>query len=148
MREIASVSDIIPEVDRLAASPHRSLGNWTLAQACKHLADSFDGSIEGFNMGRHRFKRWFFRRRMLAHAFTKGIPRGATVDPALTPPADVDQPQARAELRRAIERYLGHRGRLKPHPLFGRMSRAEWDRLHCVHAAHHLSLLVPLDSRG
>jgi len=59
------------------------------------------------------------------------------------PPAHVELGPAIEELRRAIDRYLGHRGRLRPHPLFGCLSRADWDRLHCVHAAHHLSLQAP-----
>jgi nitrite reductase (NO-forming)/hydroxylamine reductase len=42
-----------------------------------------------------------------------------------------------------LARYLQHDGRLHAHPLFGNMPRETWDRVHCVHCAHHLSFVIP-----
>lgn len=126
----------------MQARAHHILGNWTLAQVCKHLADSINGSIDGVDLRRHRFKRWFIAKRMLAWTLKNGIPPGITVDPNLTPPPGVDMATALAELQGAIRRYQSHRGKLRPHPLFGRMDRPIWDRLHCVHCAHHLSFIT------
>jgi hypothetical protein len=53
---------------------------------------------------------------------------------------------ARAEaeaLRAALRLFAAHSGPLATHPFFGTLSRAEWDRLHCIHCAHHLSFAVP-----
>ncbi len=98
--------------------------------------------MDGLDLSRHRFKRWFMAKRMLAWTFENGIPRNVTVDPRITPPGEVDLASALAELVRAVDRYKAFHGRLKAHPLFGRMDRPTWDRLHCVHCAHHLSFIV------
>lgn len=140
-----TISDILTDV-RTIGSNHRALGNWSLAQTCKHLADTIQASMDGFDLSRHRFKRWFLARRLLTYTYAHGIPKGYTVDARLTPPAGVDLEAAMAELERAVARYRDHRGRLHPHPLFGRLSREGWDRLHCFHAAHHLRLIVPADA--
>jgi len=99
--------------------------------------------MDGFDLGRHRLKRWFFRRPLLAVTYRYGIPRGYTVDPKLTPPPDVELKAAMADLEQASARYQAHAGRLHAHPLFGRLSRKGWDRLHRFHCAHHLRFLIP-----
>ena len=68
---------------------HRAVRNWTLAQICRHLTDSFTGSMGGFDLRNHRVKRFLMKRKMLQVALTKGIPENYTVDPRLTPPPDV-----------------------------------------------------------
>jgi len=141
----AELSDSLADVQRIRGA-HRALGNWTLAQTCKHLADTIQGSMDGFDLSRHRLKRWFIAKRLLAHTYVHGIPKSYTVDPRLTPPPGVDLDAAIADLEEAIARYRDHRGPLHPHPLFGRLSREGWDRLHCFHAAHHLRLIVPVDA--
>jgi len=136
----ASIEEVVPEVRRLAPS-HRTTGSWSLGQICRHLADSFMGSMEGFDLRNHRLKRLLFSRQMLHSALTKGIPLNYTVDPRLTPPGDVSLSDGFEALEVAIGRYLAHGGPLHAHPLFGAMSRETWDRVHCVHCAHHLSLV-------
>ena len=121
------------------------MGHWSLAQICKHLADSIHGSLDGFDMRNHRVKRFFLSKRLLRSMFEQGIPRGYTVDPRLTPPAQVDLDDAVSALDRAIARYQDHRGRLRPHPLFGDMPRETWNRVHRFHCAHHLSFVIPAD---
>jgi hypothetical protein len=138
----ADLSEVMPEVRRLL-SGHRTLRNWTLAQVCRHLADTINASMDGFDLRRHRFKRCLFSRPLLAVTYRYGIPRGYTVDPKLTPPPDADMTQALADLEAAIRRYAAHRGEPQPHPLFGRLSRPGWDRLHCFHCAHHLRFVLP-----
>ena len=84
---------------------HRTTGNWTLAQVCKHLADSVNGSIDGFDLRQHRIKRTLFKRPLLWYTFRWGIPREYTVDPALTPPREIDIEAALVELTPSIQRY-------------------------------------------
>lgn len=131
----------MPDVHRLV-SAHLTVANWSLAQTCEHLMHSFVGSMEGFDLRNHRVKRFFIRRQMLRVALTTGIPRGWTVDPKITPREDVDLGDAVDGLDAAIRRYLAHTGGLYAHPLFGKMPRETWDRIHCVHSAHHLSFVV------
>ena len=135
----------MPEVHRLVPA-HETVGNWSLGAICKHLADSFTGSIEGFDLRNHRIKRFLMKRKMLQVALTKGIPRNYTVDPNITPPPHVDLQAGMAVLAGPIERYLAYDGRLRAHPLSGRLPAASWHRPHSVHLAHHLSFAIPLDS--
>ena len=139
---LEDLSQIMPEVRRLEVS-HRTVARWTLGQICKHLADGINGSIDGFDLSRHRLKRFFFAKQLLRYTFRYGIPPNYRVDPSLTPPDEVDASAAIDELARAIARYQAHRGPLRPHPLFGTMRRDVWDRVHRVHCAHHLSFAIP-----
>ena len=140
------LSQVVPEVERVRPA-HRTVGLWSLAQICKHLADSINGSIDGFDLSNHRFKRFFLARRLLQYTFRYGIPAGYTVDSNLTPPPSVDLSEAVGALTRAVERYAGHSGPLQAHPLFGKMPRDVWDRVHCFHCAHHLSFVLPTEDQ-
>ncbi len=138
-----NLDEVVADVATLSLG-HRTVGAWTLGQICRHLADSFHGSIDGFDLSNHRIKRFFIRRQMLRVALTKGIPPNYMVDPALTPPADAALEPTIEDLSGAIERYRDHSGDLKAHPLFGRMQREVWDQVHRVHCAHHLSFAIPM----
>jgi len=98
-------------------------------------------------MTRHADKRPWKRRVLLWFTFALGIPEGVVVDPRLTPPDGVSSDDGMTALRDALVRYQRHTGPLFPHPLFGRMSRRAWDRLHRVHAAHHLGFIAPTSGR-
>ena len=132
----------MPEVERVAAS-HRTLVNWSLPQICKHLADSVNGSIDGFDLRRHRIKRFLFRKLLLLYTLRYGIPRNYLVDPGIEPVKDLTLDDGVHQLGQAIKRYQSHTGPLQAHPLFGKMSRDVWDRIQCIHCAHHLSFVVP-----
>ncbi len=140
-----ALDEVFPDAATLARG-HRTVGVWSLGQICKHLADSFHGSIDGFDLSNHRIKRLFLKRVMLNEVLTKGIRPNYTVDPAITPPVGVELLPVMEELGGAIKRYRDHVGELKAHPLFGCMARDVWDRVHCVHCAHHLSFAIPGES--
>ncbi|NOS99929.1 MAG: DUF1569 domain-containing protein [Phycisphaerales bacterium] len=139
----ADLTGIMPEVARLRRG-HRTVGQWTLAQMCRHLADSFHGSIDGFGTNRHRIMRVFIGRRALRRVFAaNGIGAGFTVTERLNPPSDAALDPSAADLDAAIRRFLAHCGPWDVHPFFGRLTREEWTRLHRIHSAHHLSFAIP-----
>ena len=147
MRRVLAFKDfgeLLQEVQRLIPA-HRTVGRWTLAQVCRHLADTITGSMDGFDLRRHRLKRFFLSKRLLQYTYRHGIPPGYTIDPKLTPPPNVKLDEALAAMERAVERYRSYRGRLRAYPLFGDLSREKWDQLHCFHGAHHLSFVIPTD---
>ena len=43
----ATLDQIMPDVDRLMERGHSTVGKWTLAQICHHLAVALDGSVQG-----------------------------------------------------------------------------------------------------
>lgn len=136
------LSEVMPEVLRLRRGYTRA-GQWSLAQVCKHLADSLNGTIDGFDLSRRRFERWFLAKPLLWLTYRYGIPSGYTIDPKLTPQPDVELDESIESLRQAVERYERHTGSVHPHPLFGRLSRTAWNRMQRFHSAHHLSFLIP-----
>ncbi len=137
-----SLSEVMPEVDRLLQG-HRTVGNWSLAQICSHLAGSFIFSVEGFPAR----VPWLIRKTIgpLAkrEVFGKGRMReGIKLPEKFTPPSGLDARAEAEALRAALNVYSAHAGPLADHPMFGRLSRDEWTRLHCIHCAHHLSFVV------
>lgn len=136
-----SLDQILPEVRRLRPA-NTPLRRWSLAQVCRHLADTIHGSMDGFDMTLHAGKPLWERRVLLWVTFALGIPEGVVVDPKLTPPEGLRLDDGIAALDNALARYQRHTGPLRPHPLFGHLSRREWDRLHRVHAAHHLGFIA------
>lgn len=137
-----NLSEVLIDVQTMQSRSHQSLGNWTLAQVCRHLADTINGSIDGIRLGGHRLRRIFLGRRILVWTLKNGIPPGVTLDTKLNPPPDCQFDSSFLELKLAVDRYANHRGPLKPHPIFGHLNRKDWDRLHCFHCAHHLSFVV------
>ncbi len=138
-----NLGEILPEVDRLRAGC-RTVGRWSLGQICWHLSESFVGSIEGFGVRRHLFMRTFLGRIALRRVFqTQSIDAGFTVTDRLDPPEDAGVATSVASLEAAMDRYRSYSGAMGVHPFFGRLTRSEWDRLHCIHSAHHLSFATP-----
>lgn len=143
------LSEVMPDVGRLDAG-NRTTGNWSLAQICRHLADSLAGSMDGFGVDNHRVMRWLMGRRAFRSLLTDGLAAGFTVSEKLNPPPNLNRDEMIEMLAGAIERYMAHTGALHFHPFFGHLTREEWDRLHLIHCAHHLSYAIPcsLDARS
>lgn len=141
---LEDLSQVLPEVRRLLKG-HHTVGQWTLGQICRHLADTINASIDGFDLRNHRIKRRLCGKLMLRLTFRWGIPAGYTVDAALSPLEGSDLDQALVDLERAVARYQAFDGPLQPHPLFGRLSRSMWDRMHRFHCGHHLSFAIAAD---
>jgi hypothetical protein len=140
----SGLDDILAEVERLRAGC-RMVGRWSLGQICRHLADSFDGSVNGFGVRRHWLMRTVFGRVAIRRVFATGrIDAGFTVTERLNPPESAPLDESVARLAAALDRYRSHDGSMGIHPFFGRLSRAEWDRLHVIHSAHHLSFAIPV----
>jgi hypothetical protein len=137
-----TLDDIMPEVERLRTG-HTTVGAWSLAQICRHLATAtrrvvdlpasteFDPSL----LVPEDRKRQVFESGVLP----EGLP-----GPAEIMPTEVLGEQEEAEgLRAALDHYRASPGPAAPHRFFGRLTKAEWDRLVLIHCAHHLSFAVP-----
>jgi hypothetical protein len=71
------------------------------------------------------------------------IKEGMKTLESLAPKPDLDDRAEAEALRASIAYYLAHPLPRASHPFFGRMTAEEWDRLHCIHCAHHLSFVLP-----
>jgi hypothetical protein len=140
--EFSSYQGILDDARYLASRPTRQLGNWSLGEICEHLASAMNMAVDG-----PPFKpSWLIRivgplikKRYLSRPFKPGfkLPSNAT---ALMP-SGADADKGIAALARAIERIQRTIDR-KPHPVFGRMTNEEWDRMQYLHSAMHSSFIV------
>lgn len=139
--KVTSLADVQRWLDRMERSPRAdSTGAWPLGAVLDHLAQSIEMSMDGYpqpkselfqkTAGSAAFSFFKFRGQM-THGLDEPIP-GA---PALAPGADW-KPQA-ARLRRAVQRFEGHQGPLRPHFAYGMLSKADYALAHTFHIANH-----------
>lgn len=145
-----SLDEVVRDAEQLLAAGYTKTGNWSLAQACGHLACWFRYQVDGFPPIPLLLRPvlWALRntvgRRMAKRLVRGGKMRdGVPTIPQSVPEPDGDDAAAVAALREAVRRWEGHAGPMHPSPLFGRMTKEEWRNGHLIHCAHHLSFLVP-----
>jgi hypothetical protein len=133
---------VAADIGDLQAKGYQRCGNWTLGQICDHLAIFMRGSVDGFSwtmpwifrvtIGR------FFLQRILRQ---KKMAAGVRVPKVFLPGESADDVASVESLLQLVRRYQDHTGPMAPSPFSGELSRQEWDQLHLIHAAHHLSFL-------
>jgi hypothetical protein len=143
--ELVSLDRVMPEVELLLGG-HSVTGNWTLGQICHHLATTMRYTVEGWpdrapwvvrrTIGPVVARRMFGQGKML-----EGIKLSEKMK--LIPPPALDDRAEAEGLRAAISYYISSSNLFEEHPFFGPLSREKWDRLHCMHCAHHLSFAWP-----
>lgn len=143
--------DEVPvEVDRLIKGGHRTVGRWTLAQICTHLAASIRLTIAGAALASvteppppavERARRIARQRFFRSGTFPDGVEMPTE---AIAPgPADADPKLAAEALREAIARFLDADGPFPIHPYLGPLDRDEWLAFHRIHCGHHLGFAHP-----
>lgn len=132
----------MPEVDRLRAG-HTTVGRWSLAQICVHLARTIDLSLDfppadaPATREQAVFRRFFFR----SQTFPEGQ---GLAHPSQEPAAGVEQGESVEALRVAVARLASHVGPFAAHPVLGPLEHDQWLLFHTRHAAHHLSFAAPV----
>lgn len=144
------LDDVVRDAERLLANGYEKAGNWDLAQVAGHLAEWLRFPVEGFPKAPAPIRAIFWvlrktvgRKKLLTYLETKSFPAGKPTFPETVPPPGGDPRAAVEKLRQAAGRLKGHTGPIVPSPLFGHMTRDEAVGMQLVHAAHHLSFLVP-----
>ncbi|MFO1042823.1 MAG: DUF1569 domain-containing protein [Planctomycetaceae bacterium] len=137
----ASLSDLLRDAEKLAASNVRTLGNWSFGQILKHLAMSIDSSIDGTGFMLRAPVRWLMSLLMKKKFLTQPIPAGfKSVQQFIPNTTSVEE--GLTLLRTAIERQQREPNRAL-HPAFGKLSNAEWDAFNLRHSELHMSFVVP-----
>jgi Protein of unknown function (DUF1569) len=141
----SNLTEVMPEVDRLLGG-YSPVGQWSLGQVCQHLATTLRFSIEGWPtrapwLVRRTIGRIIGRRILSTGLIREGVKLSA--ESGMIPRPDLDDRAEAEALRGAIHFYQGYADAFPEHAFFGPLSRHDWDRLHCLHCAHHLSFLQP-----
>ncbi len=139
-----SLGEVVADAERLNSGRVKTLGNWTPGQIYRHLATAYNGSIDGFPNDFPWYVRIMgkiFKKRFISGTMPAGLKLPPKFAKAVLPePASAEE--GLAALRAAVAR-LQRESRRAPHPVFGDLTREEWDQLHLSHAGLHMSFLLP-----
>lgn len=144
--DLRTFDELQTEVMSLISHPYHRAGQWSLGQNCQHIAKMLNQSIDGFDFQVPWFIRIFsgwMKNRVLK---SRSIPNGIQAPKLFLPDDQTPDADGVSQLLTAIQRYRHYTGPLQPSPLFGRLSRSEWDQLHLIHASHHLMFILPVNS--
>jgi hypothetical protein len=138
----ARLDEVMADVDRLLEG-HETVGKWSLGQVCHHLAETIRCSVEGFPT----HMPWPIRRAIGPWIYRKidrdgRMPAGIKAPAYLQPSPGLDARDGAESLREAIRLYQAN-GPIAEHPIFGPFTPSQWERIHCIHCAHHLSFARP-----
>jgi Protein of unknown function (DUF1569) len=138
-----TLDEVMPDVEQLLEG-HTTVGNWSLAQICRHVATVMRRVVDlpasaphdpSLVVGEEQ-KRQVFESGM--------IPEGLPGPPEVMPATTLSEREEAEGLRQAIVHYKASSGPVIAHRLFGPLNKAEWDRLQLIHVAHHLSFAIPV----
>lgn len=137
-----SFDELLADADRFSSGDVKTLGNWSPGQIYQHLANVFNGSIDGFP----RAFPWFMRAmaRIFKNKLINGpMPAGLKMPDKLAKavmPEPTSAEVGLANLHAAVSRLKQDPHRAA-HPVFGQISKEEWDSIHLKHASLHMSFL-------
>ncbi len=112
-----------------------------------HCAQSIECSLTGYPQPRAWLIRTFIGPRVLARFLKQGVMShdvNAGIAGLDDPPATLTPSQGRDRLLQAMEAFERHSGPLAPHFAYGPVERGEYEAVHSMHVADHLTALVAL----
>lgn len=136
-----SLDDLLEEAKRFSQLEVKTLGNWSVGQNLKHLAQSLDMSIDGADFSMPAPVRWIMTMLMKKKFLTQSIPAGFSTGATFTPD-ETSVEDGLAALEKSISRQKEEPTRVM-HPGFGNISREEWNDFHLRHSELHMSFLIP-----
>ncbi len=137
-----SFDQILPEVERLLEGS-TTVGKWSLAQVCRHLATVMRRVVDLPATTPQDPSQWVGEDQKRQVLESGMLPEGIQGPQEVMPAVVLGEREEAAGLRSAIAHYKASGGPVIPHRRFGPLTRAEWDRLQLIHCAHHLSFVIP-----
>jgi uncharacterized protein DUF1569 len=137
-----SLDDVMPDVEHLLRG-HRTVGTWSLAQICCHLATVMRRVVDLPASTPHDPSLWVGEEQKRQVLDSGMLPEGIQGPPQVMPTETLGEHEEAEGLRQAIAHYKASAGPVIPHRFFGPLTKAEWDRLQLIHVAHHLSFAIP-----
>ncbi|TWT50338.1 hypothetical protein Pla22_30800 [Rubripirellula amarantea] len=145
--QFSNLDHAIEEAERLANVPTRITGQHSHGQIIRHLALTMDVAC-GHEPSPTvpwliRTVAPWLKRKALAKPVKPGFKLPASAESFFWPNSDIEVPVAMVHLRDSWRRYQSC-SPLPPHPVFGKMTQDEHDKLQCMHFALHLSFVHPV----
>jgi hypothetical protein len=145
-----TLADAVREARHALAAGYTRAGNWSLGQVCHHLALWIRYPLDGFP----RLTLWerplawsvrnTFGPKMLRRVINGArVPRGIPAPLWTVPPASVPDAEGVDAYETQVGRLNEYAGVPYPSPLLGPLSGDELRAISRIHAAHHLSFLIP-----
>ncbi|MCE9599651.1 MAG: DUF1569 domain-containing protein [Spirochaetia bacterium] len=129
-------------LDRLETSQTDTHGPWNVPQILVHLAQSIEYSLTGYpenksviirkTIGRLVLSR-FLSQGYMTHNLSAPIPGAPPLDP------NVSVQDGIKRLRKAIVDFRAFQDELKIHFVYDKVTHDEYERVHAMHIANHLS---------
>ena len=145
--QFKSTDEIIAEVERLRGGC-KTVGAWSLAHIFGHLASVIEAILKapapapGTPPPPTQFSPEKRDEVLASGVLPEGLPQPDWLDGF--------QPQGAQEeadrLHAALVAFEASPGPVGRHRYFGLLSKEQWDRLNCIHCAHHMSFAIPDES--
>jgi hypothetical protein len=141
----ASLRDTIADVEMLHKHGWQRAGNWSLGQILDHLNITLR-----FSFGEIPFLLPMPLRTITTLFFWPTIERGRPIrmrgiaPKKIQPRSEPDEAQMVREFVELVERHFDESVVIAPiHPIFGKLKREDWLKVHKWHVTHHLSFMLP-----
>jgi hypothetical protein len=149
--EYEDLDAMMADVCTLQTAGYISHGNWTLGQACGHVAEWMRFPLDGFPNPPLPLRLIFrvmkttgmagrMARKILEEGFRGGMPAAPETVPDVH---SISDEQGIEKLQQVVDRVRNFEGALHPSPLFGQMDMATHIKVSLLHAAHHFGYLEP-----
>ncbi len=136
---------VVDWADHLLEVGYEARLRWNLGQICRHLASTMEMSRRGFPEMKIPLMLKFVRPVARFAVLTLGrMPSGMPAPPMLDPGEVGYDSDGLRLLKRETELFQQIREDrpMPPSPLLGKLTKPQWQRVHMVHAAHHLRWLA------
>ncbi len=136
-----SFSEIRSELERLGDAPEVT-GTFSYSEILQHCAQSIEFSMSGYPELRSALfratvgkiaKGKFLRQGFMTHKLDAPVPGAPSLDPSTS------VARARQRLLAAMTTLSSFDGELAPHLAFGKCDKSDYEQIHSMHIAEHLT---------
>ena len=142
--KLISLEQAGKELARLREAGEVYAPNWGVSEICLHCAQTIDYSMTGYpvmkppiirnTIGKIAIRK-FMRQGYMSHNLTAHVPGASKLD------ISVSSSEAIQTLMDVMNRFENYSEPLKPHLLFGSLTKADYSQYFAMHIANHLDEL-------
>ena len=144
--DFKSWPEALADIDHLHRAGYDRAGNWDLSQIVDHVGEGLRTALRGNDHRAAWIIRKFFGPMILQRILRqRRMKAGIKVPQWWLPGPTHDESAAIDQFRSEISAFQAMTTTPFPHPFFGALTKQQWNDLALIHAAHHLSFLIPKD---